>query len=72
MCPGISLTFLDSVNGVVVGVCSGYWRQFPVGRGNVAHLVVREAVLPHGDDPSVPHGVHGAVELSVLLCKEKC
>ena len=69
------LTVLDPVNGVVVGVLTGNWREFSVGmrHPSVSHLVVRHPVvhrllltlLHHA--PSV-HRIHLPVVLRVLLC----
>ena len=71
------LTVLDPVDGVVVGVLTGDWRKFPVGRRHpsVSHLLVRHpVVLTHGllltllhHGPSV-HRIHLPVVLRVLLC----
>ena len=72
------LTVLDPVDGVVVGVLTRDWREFPVGRRHpsVPHLLVRQTVvLTHRllltlfhHAPSA-HRIHLPVVLSVLLCE---
>ena len=74
------LTVLDPVDGVVVGVLTGDWRKFPVGRlhPSVSHLLVRHTVmLTHGllltllhHGPPV-HRIHLPVVLRIFLCEMK-